>query len=139
MFVYGLIGSNAQDEPLEAYQTVPEGWVFMINGRRPEDGIKYYAGENGEWLAGSAPHVLQQMIIEATQKQISILSHASDMIGALSDEIEGLEDSDDAVPDKLRTDLKAWKQYRVKVKNIDVSLASNIEWPVTPTKTIEES
>ncbi|HDL6906120.1 tail fiber assembly protein [Yersinia mollaretii] len=138
MFVYGLIGSNAQDEPLEAYQTVPEGWVLMLNGRRPEDGIKYYAGENGEWLAGSAPHVLQQMINEATQKQISILSHASDMIGALSDEIEGLEDSDDAVPDKLRTDLKAWKQYRVKVKNIDVSLVPDIEWPVSPDAVLTE-
>ncbi|EPE8148380.1 tail fiber assembly protein [Yersinia enterocolitica] len=36
------------------------------------------------------------------------------------------------MPDKLRTDLKAWKQYRVKVKNIDVSNAPNIEWPVPP-------
>lgn len=42
------------------------------------------------------------------------MSHASDMIGALSDEIEELEDSDDVVPDKFRADLKAWKQYRVK-------------------------
>ncbi|WP_390899270.1 tail fiber assembly protein [Yersinia mollaretii] len=58
------------------------------------------------------------------------MSHASDMNGALSDEIEGLEDNNDAVPDKLRTDLKAWKQYRVKVKNVDVSLTSDIEWPI---------
>ncbi|CNG64345.1 putative phage tail fiber assembly protein [Yersinia enterocolitica] len=132
MFVYGLIGSNAQDEPLEAYQTVPEGWVLMLKGRRPEDGIKYYAGENGEWLVGSAPHVLQQMITEATQKQISILSHASDMIGAIADEIEGLVDSEEDVPDKLRSDLKAWKQYRVAVKNADVSLAPDIGWPTEP-------
>ncbi|EKN5086075.1 hypothetical protein DVP66_22400 [Yersinia enterocolitica] len=27
----------------------------------------------------------------------------------------------------------------MKVKNIDVSLASNIEWPVTPTNSIKES
>ncbi|HHH1307686.1 TPA: tail fiber assembly protein [Yersinia enterocolitica] len=36
------------------------------------------------------------------------------------------------MPDKLRTDLKVWKQYRVKVKNINVSLAPDIEWPVAP-------
>ncbi len=60
------------------------------------------------------------------------MSHASDMIGAISDEIEGLEDGGDDVPDKLRADLKAWKQYRVKVKNIDVSLAPNIEWTPSP-------
>ncbi|CAD91787.1 tail fiber assembly protein [Yersinia phage PY54] len=132
MFVYGLIGSNAQDEPLEAYLNIPAGWVFMINGRRPEDGINYYAGENGEWLVGPAPQVVQEMIIEATQKQIAALSYASDIIGAIADEIEGLEDSEEDVPDKLRTDLKAWKQYRVKVKNIDVSNAPNIEWPVPP-------
>ncbi|CNJ27302.1 putative phage tail fiber assembly protein [Yersinia rohdei] len=40
------------------------------------------------------------------------MSHPTDMIGALSDEIEGLEDKDDNAPAKLRTDLKAWKQYR---------------------------
>ncbi|WP_261373596.1 hypothetical protein [Yersinia rohdei] len=40
------------------------------------------------------------------------MSHSTDMIGALSDEIEGLEDNDDNAPEKLRTDLKAWKQYR---------------------------
>ncbi|CNL29678.1 putative phage tail fiber assembly protein [Yersinia aleksiciae] len=60
------------------------------------------------------------------------MSHASNMIDAIIDEIEGFEDSDDVVPDKLRTDLKAWKQYRVKVKNIDVSLAPDIEWPTAP-------
>ncbi|CNC24297.1 putative phage tail fiber assembly protein [Yersinia frederiksenii] len=54
------------------------------------------------------------------------------MIGALSDEIETFEDNDDDVPEKLRTDLKAWKQYRVAVKNIDVSFAPDIEWPPQP-------
>ncbi|CQD35999.1 putative phage tail fiber assembly protein [Yersinia mollaretii] len=72
------------------------------------------------------------MMTEATQKQTAILSYASDMIGAIADEIEGLEDNDDVVPDKLRTDLKVWKQYRVKVKNVDVSLAPDIEWSVAP-------
>ncbi|EMS7100167.1 TPA: tail fiber assembly protein, partial [Yersinia enterocolitica] len=83
--------------------------------------------------------VVEQMIIEATQKKIAILSHASDMIGAISDEIEGLEDSSSAVPDKLRADLKAWKQYRVAVKNVDVSLAPNIEWPVSPDAVLSEA
>ncbi|WP_309598755.1 tail fiber assembly protein [Yersinia aleksiciae] len=28
--------------------------------------------------------------------------------------------------------MKAWKQYRVRVKNIDTSLAPDIEWPIAP-------
>lgn len=132
MIVYGLIGSNAQDEPLENYEDIPYGWVLMVNGRRPEDGRKYYASENGEWLLGHSPSEIKQITALMEAEKSVFLSHASDMIGALSDEIEGLEDNDDVVPDKLRTDLKAWKQYRVKVKNIDVSLAPDIEWPVKP-------
>ena len=61
------------------------------------------------------------------------------MIGALSDEIEGLEDSNSDVLDKLRADLEAWKQYRVKVKNIDVSLTPDIEWPVSPDAVLTEA
>ncbi|EKN4017429.1 tail fiber assembly protein, partial [Yersinia enterocolitica] len=92
----------------------------------------YYASENGEWLIGPAPQIVQQMLVEATQKQKDMLSHASDMIGAITDEIEGLVDSEEDVPDKLRSDLKAWKQYRVAVKNADVSLAPDIGWPTAP-------
>ncbi|WP_404976023.1 tail fiber assembly protein [Yersinia intermedia] len=116
---------------------MPDGWVVMINGERPSD--DHHAGENGEWLVGPSPQVLQQMVIEARENQTTILSQASDMIGALSDEIEGLEDGGDDVPDKLRADLKAWKQYRVKVKNVDVSTAPNIEWPVSPDTVLTES
>ncbi|WP_145517611.1 tail fiber assembly protein [Yersinia mollaretii] len=99
--------------------------------------------ETGEWTVGkwvetSGPSsediekAKESLIAAANAEKTSLMSHASDMIGALSDEIEGLEDSDDVVPDKLRTDLKAWKQYRVKVKNVDVSLVPDIEWPVVP-------
>ncbi|CQI96203.1 tail fiber assembly protein [Yersinia rohdei] len=91
-----------------------------------------YEYQYRRYLPGPAPKVVKKMIIEATQKQIAIFSHASDMIGALSEEIEGLEDSNSDVQDKLRADLKAWKQYRVKVKNIDVFLAPSIELPASP-------
>ena len=128
--VLGQIGTNGMCVPLSLPNPIPDGWVVMINGERPSD--DHHAGENGEWLVGPSPQVLQQMRIEARENQTTILSQASDMISALSDEIEGLEDSDDVVPDKLRTDLKVWKQYRVKVKNIDVSLVPDIEWPIAP-------
>ncbi|EKN3488820.1 tail fiber assembly protein, partial [Yersinia enterocolitica] len=64
---------------------------------------------------------------------------ASDMIGAIADEIEGLEEAEEDVPDKLRSDLKAWKQYRVKVKNVDASLTPDIEWPVSPDTVLSEA
>ncbi len=92
----------------------------------------------GEWVETSGPSLddiekIKELLIATTNaEKASLMSHASDMIGAISDEIEGLEDGEKDVPDKLRADLKAWKQYRVAVKNVDVSLAPNIEWPVSP-------
>ncbi|HDL7488904.1 TPA: tail fiber assembly protein [Yersinia enterocolitica] len=126
---YGIIGDSQEWTIPEELFSDTTGWTLM-NGPRPDP--TYYADENGEWLPGPAPRVLQQMIIEATQKQTAILSHASDIIAAITDEIEGLVDSEKDVPDKLRADLKAWKQYRVVVKNVDVSLAPDIEWPNQP-------
>ena len=129
MVIYARPGESTENisyiEPFE----LPEGFIIMA-GSRPTP--THYADDNGEWLAGPSPQVVQQMIAEAREKQTAILSHASDIISTLIDEIEGLEDSDNVVPDKLRTDLKAWKQYRVKVKNVDVSLTPDIEWPVVP-------
>lgn len=99
--------------------------------------------ETGEWSGGKwvetggptaadIEHARAFHIAAANTEKSTLMSHASNMIDALSDEIEGLEEGGDVVPDKLRTDLKVWKQYRVKVKNIDVSKVPDIEWPTAP-------
>lgn len=99
--------------------------------------------ETGEWAGGEweetggpSPEDIkilkESLIVSANLEKATLMSHASDMIGAITDEIEGLEDSEEDVPVKLCADLKAWKQYRVAVKNVDVSLTPNIEWPVSP-------
>ncbi|EKN6263037.1 phage tail protein [Yersinia enterocolitica] len=129
MVIYAKPGESTENISYIEPFVLPDSYVIM-SGPRPDP--TYYADENGEWLPGPAPQIVQQMLIEATQKQKDMLSHASDMIGAITDEIEGLEDAEEDVPDKLRADLKAWKQYRVVVKNVDVSLAPDIEWPVAP-------
>ncbi|WP_145482729.1 tail fiber assembly protein [Yersinia rohdei] len=100
---------------------------------------------NGAWVETGGPsaedieNAKQAQIAIVSAKKVALMSYASDMIGALSDEIEGLEDNNDNVPEKLRTDLKAWKQYRIAVKNIDVSIAPNIEWPVSPEAALTEA
>ena len=136
MRIYSELGTNVEYISYSDAFQLPENCIVM-NGPRPDP--TYYANENGEWLVGPSPQVQQQMVIEARENQTTILSQVSDMIGALSDEIEGLEDGGDDVPDKLRADLKAWKQYRVKVKNADVSNALNIEWPVSPDAVLTEA
>ncbi|QAX77698.1 phage tail protein [Yersinia hibernica] len=106
--------------------------------------------ETGEWSGGKwaetggpsvedIESIKHMQVAIASAEKVRLMSHASDMIEALSDEIEGLDENGDDVPDKLRTDLKAWKQYRVKVKNIDISLAPNIEWPVSPEADLTEA
>ncbi|HEN3468664.1 TPA: tail fiber assembly protein [Yersinia enterocolitica] len=125
---------------------IPANWTADLVGNgyykaQYQGGIKDPAtGEwtGGHWVEISGPsledieNARESLIAIANAGRSSLMSQASDMIGALSDEIEGLEDSNSDVPDKLRADLKAWKQYRVKVKNIDVSLVPDIEWPVAP-------
>ena len=123
--------SRAKGCPRSAFLGLCEnGWVKGI----PPTG----EWTGGHWVEISGPsledieNVRESLIAIANAERSSLMSQASDMIGALSDEIEGLEDSNSDVPDKLRADLKAWKQYRVKVKNIDVSLTPDIEWPAAP-------
>ncbi|MFW5386646.1 tail fiber assembly protein [Yersinia sp. 2542 StPb PI] len=138
-FIGDFIVGNSGDD-------LPDDWTADLVG----DGFykaKYHGGVKdqvtGEWTGGawvetSGPspedieNARESLIAIANAEKSSLMSHASNVIDAIIDEIEGLEDSDDVVPDKLRTDLKAWKQYRVKVKNIDVSLVPDIEWPVVP-------
>ncbi|EOZ3196067.1 phage tail protein, partial [Yersinia enterocolitica] len=92
---YGIIGDSQEWTIPEELFSDTTGWILM-NGPRPDP--TYYANENGEWLVGPSPQVQQQMVIEATQKQMTLMSHASNMIDALSDEIEGLEEGGDDVP-----------------------------------------
>ncbi|CFB70233.1 TPA: tail fiber assembly protein [Yersinia enterocolitica] len=126
--------------------SLPKNWTADLVG----DGYykAQYQGANvndetGEWtdgrwveMGGPSPEDIEilkeSLIASANLEKASLMSHASDMIGAIADEIEGLEDSEEDVPVKLRSDLKAWKQYRVVVKNVDVSLAPDIEWPNQP-------
>ncbi|HHH1657067.1 TPA: tail fiber assembly protein [Yersinia enterocolitica] len=133
--------------------SLPKNWTADLVG----DGYykAQYQGatvndETGEWtggrwveIGGPSPEdieILKDSLIASTNfEKASLMSHASDMIGAISDEIEGLVDSEKDMPDKLRADLKAWKQYRIAVKNVDVSLAPNIEWPVSPDAILTEA
>ncbi|EKN4836774.1 tail fiber assembly protein [Yersinia enterocolitica] len=126
--------------------SLPENWTADLVGdgyykAQYQGAIKNHeTGEftGGDWVETGGPspedvEILKELLIaSANAEKASLMSHASDMIGAIADEIEGLVDSEEDVPDKLRSDLKAWNQYRVAVKNVDVSLAPDIEWPVAP-------
>lgn len=126
--------------------SLPKNWTADLVGdgyykAQYQGAIKNHeTGEftGGDWVETGGPspedvEILKELLIaSANAEKASLMSHASDMIGAITDEIEGLVDSEEDVPVNLRTDLKAWKQYRVKVKNIDVSFTPDIEWPVAP-------
>ncbi|HDY4928280.1 TPA: tail fiber assembly protein [Yersinia enterocolitica] len=125
---------------------LPQNWTADLVGngyykaqyqgatRNPDTG----EWTSGTWVETGGPSLedieneRESLIAAANTEKTLLMSHASDMIAAISDEIENLEDSDKAVPSKLRSDLKVWKQYRIALKNIDVSAAPDIEWPVAP-------
>ncbi|EPV3120065.1 tail fiber assembly protein [Yersinia enterocolitica] len=134
-FIVGVSGDNLPDN--WSADLAGDGYYkaqYQNGSRDPETG----EWTGGTWVETSGPspedieNARESLIAIANAEKSSLMSHASNVIDAIIDEIEGLEGSDDVVPDKLRTDLKAWKQYRVKVKNIDASLTPDIEWPVAP-------
>ncbi|CNH63438.1 tail assembly chaperone gp38 [Yersinia intermedia] len=120
--VLGFIGTNGMWLPLELPNPIPDGWVVMVDGERPND--KCYANSAGKWVMGLSPDQKEEAIKSAEQTKTILISVASNKISTLKDRIEAGQDRD--------AELKLWKAYRIALDDIDTSLAPDIEWPVSP-------
>ncbi|KOY61021.1 phage tail protein [Photorhabdus heterorhabditis] len=69
----------------------------------------------------------EELIQQAEHEKFQSLAKVNNLVGPLQDAVDlGIATEEE------KTDLLAWKQYRVMLSRIDVSLAPNIEWPEQP-------
>ncbi|WP_442959389.1 tail fiber assembly protein [Providencia sp. PROV259] len=69
----------------------------------------------------------EQLLAESEQKKQSLLAEANNGIAPLQDAVDlGMATGEE------KTQLTAWKTYRVLLNRIDTSLAPDIDWPEKP-------
>ncbi|MEY0664247.1 tail fiber assembly protein [Providencia rettgeri] len=69
----------------------------------------------------------EQLVVEAEQKKQLLLSEVAESIAPLQDAVDlGI------ATDEEKSQLTAWKTYRVYLNRVNTSTALDIEWPVKP-------
>lgn len=116
---YGRIGYPDQLVPHTPFDTVPAGWVVMLDGDRPAD--IYYASSDGHWLPGLSSEQLKESIVQASAHKSKLMTESSNKIDVLRDRIDAGQDKEG--------ELKLWKVYRIELDDVDVS---DPVWPVMP-------
>lgn len=99
----------------------------ILSGYTPLAPFTIYDEWDGEkWVTNEgAKH--QDEVLCATEKQWSLLKKASEQIMILQDAVD-LE----MATDEEKTNLLAWKKYRIFLNRVDVNQAPDIDWPVIP-------
>ncbi|UCS82859.1 tail fiber tail fiber assembly protein [Yersinia phage vB_YenS_P400] len=113
---------------------LPENWTADLVGNgyykaQYQGAVKNdVTGEftGGVWIeTGVAPPV--DFLTPAIAERDRLMSVATMAIAPLQD----ASDLDDISIEEVAL-LKKWKQYRVSLNRLDLSIAPNIDWPVTP-------
>ncbi|OCQ53470.1 Caudovirales tail fiber assembly protein [Photorhabdus australis subsp. thailandensis] len=96
-------------------------------GSAPE-GKYRIAGKNGlpEW-ADIPPPTKEELQRHAKLKKQQLMTEATNQIALLQDAVDL-----DIAMEEEKTALLAWKEYRVMLNRIDISLEMDIDWPKLP-------
>ncbi|EUD10919.1 MULTISPECIES: tail fiber assembly protein [Providencia] len=121
--------------------------IYLKAGTWPKNGVQVDEAIYQEFAINEPPHGKQrtsnkkgfpawadipeptseQLITEAEQQKQSLLAEANSAIAPLQDAVD-LE----MATDEEKTQLTAWKTYRVLLNRVDTSLAPDIDWPEKP-------
>ncbi|EGT3137603.1 TPA: tail fiber assembly protein [Salmonella enterica] len=121
----GVIRSVDED----ASRLYPAGFSVVETDELP-DGFDI----NGDWVFDGdsvVPRVLTsgELIRQAESEKARLMQEATDAIVPLHDAV----DPDlDIATDEERSQLLAWKKYRVQLNRVNPEDAPDIEWPVKP-------
>ena len=117
---------NGSSIPEDAVEITDEVWVELL--KQQSEGKVIAAGENGFPVANDAPPLTSAQLIEIAEGQkASLMAQATVAIAPLQDAV----DLDEATDDE-KSQLTAWKKYRVLLNRVDTSTAPSIEWPIAP-------
>lgn len=103
-------------------------YQYLLKGQT--DGKVITANEYGQPVLSDPPaQTKEQAIAEAGAQKDKLMSEASSIIAPLEDAAN--PDINIATDDE-KTQLVAWRKYRVLLSRIDTSLAPDIVWPSKP-------
>ncbi|MEQ4624216.1 tail fiber assembly protein [Providencia manganoxydans] len=106
-----------------------EIYAYELDGSQDEfirDGLNRISEREALKIA-NPPISQQQQIKEAEEQKRALISEVTEIIALFQDSID-LEINSDL--DVIK--LKKWKEYRVLLSRVDVSLAPDINWPIRP-------
>ncbi|MBZ6393739.1 MULTISPECIES: tail fiber assembly protein [Pantoea] len=120
------IDINGTSIPEDAVEITHEAWLELL--KQQSDGKVIAAGNDGIPVANDAPPLTTAQMVEiADNQKSSLMAEATVAIAPLQDAVD-LEEA----TDNEKTQLTAWKKYRVLLNRIDTSIAPNITWPTKP-------
>ncbi|HFS5794100.1 TPA: tail fiber assembly protein [Citrobacter werkmanii] len=112
--------------PEDAVEVSQADYELLLAGQ--QDNKVIVAGVNGypalQDVEGSTPSRLKE---SADEKKQTLMMDAAEMIAPLQDAV----DLDIATEDE-KSQLLAWKKYRVLLNRVDTSKAPDIDWPEKP-------
>ncbi len=101
-----------------------------FTGLNPDGKIPFYNKSTKKMIWIDAPaieHTQEQLITLTNQKKSSLMSEANKTIAPLQDAVDLA-----IATEEETTQLIAWKNYRVLLNRVDISLAPDIDWPLAP-------
>lgn len=112
--------------PDDALEITKKDYESLLDGN--SKGKLITAGENGfPVLSEPALPTAEQYTAIAESQKVRLLDTATLKINPLQDAVDlGIATDDE------KTQLLAWKKYRVSVNRVDTSEAPDITWPVAP-------
>lgn len=112
--------------PSDAVEISDEDWESLLDGQ--SSGKVIGADANGKPELQDPPALTQQQQIDAaSETKSNLMQSATNAIAPLQDAV----DLDEATDDE-KSNLTAWKKYRVLLNRVDTSTAPSIEWPSEP-------
>lgn len=112
--------------PIDAEPVSDKWYEYLIDGQ--SKGKIISTNEYGKpVLSDPVSPSSEELIQEAEARKAALMQAASVVMAPLLDALE----LDKATESEIAL-LKAWREYRVTLNRLDLSIAPNIEWPEPP-------
>ena len=106
--------------PADAVEITDEAWLDLL--KKPSEGKIIAADQNGMPEANDSPPLTTAQLIDiADNKKTALMAEATVAMAPLQDAV----DLDEATEEE-RSQLIAWKKYRVFLNRVDTSISPNV-------------
>lgn len=99
-----------------------------VNPELIKPGLTAISEEEALKLAANPPRTKEQLINIAVAEKAGLYANATLEIAWRQDSVDL-----NKATDEIKTQLTAWKTYRLQLHNVDTGAAPDINWPLPPT------